>query len=53
MNSLFFGVGVLAFVIIIFWYVKNERAGDEDGTMGLLGTKQDADRSSSQDERDH
>lgn len=45
MSSLIFGAAIVVFLVVVFWYVRNERAGDKAGTLGLFGlVSEDDDR---------
>ena len=39
MSGILWGLAVIAFVFIVMWYLENEKAGDKDGTRGILGVK--------------
>lgn len=41
MNSFLFALGVLCFLIILFWYVQNERSRNTDGSRGILAMRKD------------
>ena len=39
MNSLYYGLALIAILIIIRWYIANDGKGQNDGTIGLLAIK--------------
>jgi hypothetical protein len=42
MNSLYYGLALIAILLIIHWYVINDGKGQDDGTLGFLATKRPA-----------
>jgi hypothetical protein len=39
MNSLYFGLALLAVLAILHWYVLNDGKGQDDGTKGILAMR--------------
>ena len=41
MNSFYYGLSLFAFLLILYWYVRNDAQGQDDGSIGLLAMKSD------------
>jgi hypothetical protein len=39
MNSLYYGLALIAILIIIGWYIANDGNGQNDGSRGLLALR--------------
>jgi len=39
MNSLHFGLALIAILMILYWYIQNDGDGQDDGTTGFLAMK--------------
>jgi hypothetical protein len=39
MNSIHFGLALIAILIILHWYIQNDGSGQNDGSVGLLAMK--------------
>jgi len=39
MNSFFYGLGLIAILVIIHWYVANDGMSQNDGSVGFLAMK--------------
>jgi hypothetical protein len=42
MDSLYFGLTIIAIFVIVFWYIKNERQSPQEAGIGLLATRDPA-----------
>ncbi len=39
LNSLHYGLALIAMLLIMHWYISNDGAGQDDGSTGLLEMK--------------
>jgi hypothetical protein len=39
MNSIYYGLALLAILLIVHWYVINDGKGQDDGSLGFLAVK--------------
>jgi hypothetical protein len=39
LNSLLYGLAIIAVLLILRWYIENDGAGQNDGSIGLLAMK--------------
>lgn len=39
LNSIHFGLSLIAILVILYWYIQNDGAGQNDGSAGLLAMK--------------
>jgi hypothetical protein len=39
MDSIYYGLTIVAIFIILFWFIQNERKSPDDAALGLLATK--------------
>jgi hypothetical protein len=39
MNSIYFGLALIAILVIVHWYVINDGTGQNDGSIGFLAMK--------------
>lgn len=39
MNSFYYGLSLIAILLIMHWYVTNDGKGQDDGSLGFLATK--------------